>query len=417
MEDYWQKDLEKIYQRHEFNMKMIKARFNDTPIKSVSDNTEEIATPYSEKRKLALVEGVVTKRFSDTRFIRNVKVHDLQVVDFDYGTSFHYSFYHCQCFPLVHNLKIRNKSTKAVNQLHLYLEIIPDEFVAASHKKQPVKIINQLLPNETIELENLYLPLELSSWQALRESCRAQLFLRGEDANTGKIIISEQVNIKLLAYNEWFAGSIGLSASYVQSNHPKLHQLVAPAAKRLFKTTGSSAFSGYQTGKKSYIIKMLQACFDEIQYGQELTYINPLPSFECSGQKIRFADDVLLNKCGTCLDLSYFQAGLVEIVGLSPIIVFIPGHAFFGVWLESGLTFTKPKIQFTTSNSSEILSYINQGKLLLINSTEVATHNSFSSACENGKRLFEQTLIDGDTVEIIDINKSRSFGITPLPHW
>lgn len=55
-------------------------------------------------------------------------------------------------------------------------------------------------------------------------------------------------------------------------------------------------------------------------------------AFSRTGQIVRFPEDVLERRHGTCHDLSLLFAGALEYVGLHPLVVLLPGHTFFAVW-------------------------------------------------------------------------------------
>ena len=68
--------------------------------------------------------------------------------------------------------------------------------------------------------------------------------------------------------------------------------------------------------------------------GMRLSYALPPASFERVGQKIRTPSQILEGKVATCLDTTLLFAAALEQASLNPLIIFIKGHAFVGVWLQ-----------------------------------------------------------------------------------
>ena len=73
--------------------------------------------------------------------------------------------------------------------------------------------------------------------------------------------------------------------------------------------------------------KIANAIYDAMS-ARQVRYINPPPSFEGTGQKIRLPHEVLVDRWGTCLDLATTYAAALEQAGLNPVLVLCDGHAF-----------------------------------------------------------------------------------------
>lgn len=206
-----------------------------------------------------------------------------------------------------------------------------------------------------------------------------------------------------------------LLCAFVQSNHDSLHPVLSEASERLQAQSGDSSFAGYQFGGPARVMEMLDAIHQTLsQPPFDLTYINPPPSFEQSGQKVRLVADTLQQQRGTCLDLAVLQAALWEHIGLHPLLVVIPGHAFLACWLEER-TADEVVVELGSGSSGHaLLSAIEAGSLLPLNSVEVTADKSLQQAVDNGKRYIETTLDRDGYVYMIDVHLSRQ-QITPLP--
>src|SRR5690606_35623849 len=60
---------------------------------------------------------------------------------------------------------------------------------------------------------------------------------------------------------------------------------------------------------------------------------NPPASFERTGQRIRFCEQIMGARLATCLDLCLLFSALLEQSGLRPLILMHEGHAYMGCWL------------------------------------------------------------------------------------
>jgi hypothetical protein len=72
--------------------------------------------------------------------------------------------------------------------------------------------------------------------------------------------------------------------------------------------------------------------------GLGLAYVGNPPSFEGTGQKVLFPDQVLKHRQACCLDIALLEAALLERLGYRPLIFLLrnsergTGHALCGVW-------------------------------------------------------------------------------------
>ncbi|MEM1061928.1 MAG: hypothetical protein AAGJ97_06330, partial [Planctomycetota bacterium] len=104
------------------------------------------------------------------------------------------------------------------------------------------------------------------------------------------------------------------------------------------------------------------------------------------GQHIKFGRDVLRNRAGTCVDFAVTWASLCEAVGLEPVVVVLPGHAFPAVTLPGS------------------------GNLLAIESTMVGA--TFDQAVKRG--MAELGELEGKPHFRVAIKTKRREGVVPL---
>ena len=162
---------------------------------------------------------------------------------------------------------------------------------------------------------------------------------------------------------------------------------------------------GYQAHNKDDVINQVRAIFDTVR-SIGVSYVNSTVNFGQIGigQRVRLPRTSLQQKAANCIDGAVLFASLFENIGLEPVIVLIPNHAFVGVRLAPG------------------------GKdILFIETTLVGRHPSqsiitlehtFDAAVWEGSMKFNMASRSSqnnpNVLHIIDIKSARSAGIYPL---
>lgn len=310
----------------------------------------------------------------------------------------------------VGRLTVRNGGFEASQNLMVRAVLSPESFGDAWDTNIP-----ELAPGESRELE-ISLPLDAAKLRAITEKQR--VFLKVTVSDRHETLASHMSPIDVLAYNEWLfvPDLLFMLAAFVQSNDAALHPVVEYAARHLKDATGSAAFAGYQAGGPKRVLAMLGALHSALHADAGLAYINPPPSFERTGQKIRLVADTLRQKRGTCLDLAVLQAALWEHVGLHPAILVIPGHAMLGCWLEPPAE-AGPVVTLHEPGTARdaLMDALWQGRWQAFNSTEVASGEDLDTAARHGAALLDQALSKADGYAfVIDIHACRR-QVTPLP--
>src|SRR5262249_22578464 len=110
-------------------------------------------------------------------------------------------------------------------------------------------------------------------------------------------------------------------------------------------------------------------------------------------QHVKFGRDVLKNHAGTCIDLSILFASACETVGLEPIMVVIPGHAFTGIRWEDARS--------------------QQVKLYFVETTLIG-RATFAQAMKVGVEEYNEAIAKNTARVITDIKVMRKRGLHPL---
>jgi len=101
-----------------------------------------------------------------------------------------------------------------------------------------------------------------------------------------------------------------------------------------------------------------------------------------------------MDSSANCIDGTVLFASAIEAMGMNPLIVIIPGHAFVG---------------WKISPNSEEMEFLE---------TTMIDTNSFEDALQRGAKEYQGEIDNGNfetnMSEIIDISELRKVGITPM---
>ena len=136
-------------------------------------------------------------------------------------------------------------------------------------------------------------------------------------------------------------------------------------------------------------------------------------SLDISQQRLRLVDEVLTDRKGTCIDLSLLFSSLLEEVGLNPIIIFIEGHAFTGVFLDND----DYLINGICDNLTKIYNDASVGvnKILLFETTYATINNQadFKTSVDYAFKTLSE--YNKKTFAAIDIRCCHNTIFKPLP--
>lgn len=216
-----------------------------------------------------------------------------------------------------------------------------------------------------------------------------------------KIIFEETQNIKIRPaddmiwslHSPWDTES--LIAAWVTPKNDVVEQILSNAKEKLW----SRSLSGYQN---SDVVSQAKAIFNAVRNAQ-VSYVNSSMSFGTVGftQRVRLPQESILQKSANCIDGAVLFASLFENIGLEPLIVLIPGHAFVGVRLA-------PDSRETLFIETTLIGRRVLESILTLQST-------FDAAVKEGNAKYNNAITTNpSSVHIIDIKKERENGIYPL---
>ena len=304
--------------------------------------------------------------------------------------------------PWLHTIALHNASGESIEDVRLSIELAPALL-------QPhTELVTTVPANGTFALPRLDPRLDVQALANLVERQRAELRV---SAYRGDELLAQSVtDLEVLAYNEWpgLVALPSLLAAFVQPNHPVLAGVLREVGARMLATTGSSALDGYQQNDSKRALALVGAVHEALR-SHGITYVNPPPSFERMGQKVRTPEQVLGDRLATCLDLALLYAAVLEHIGLRPLVVLQNGHAFVGAWLVAG---SAPETWLAGGLAVELRKRADLGALVVLECTlACGAGQPFATAVTAGRRHLDA---DQEFASVLDVAAARSAGVQPM---
>lgn len=198
-----------------------------------------------------------------------------------------------------------------------------------------------------------------------------------------------------IQHNGEFINTRFLFAAYVNENNPALDKILGHALKEGYV----DAFIGYQ-GTRGDVVKQAEAIYKSLQdmgfkYSSITGASGSSKTIPC--QHVRFIGESLETSQANCVDGTVMMAALFMKIGLNPVIITVPGHAFVGVYKS-------------TKSDPEFLVPIE---------TTVVGNSGFDYAMKLGKEAMvkhEDQFADAEDMscQVIDIRDARKMGVDPI---
>jgi hypothetical protein len=219
--------------------------------------------------------------------------------------------------------------------------------------------------------------------------------------NEDKTIFEETRNIKVRSTDEmiWSLKKLydteSLIAAWVTPNDDIVEKILSNAKEKLF----DKMLSGYQSAD---VISQVKAIFNAVR-NAKVSYVSSTMSFGKIGftQRVRLPKESILQKSANCIDGAVLFASLFENIGLQPLIVLVPSHAFVGVRLAPD------------SSESLFIETTMVGRNMMESIFTLTT--TFDAAVKKGNEEFNNYMKNNPReLRIIDIKEARKKGIYPL---
>lgn len=305
---------------------------------------------------------------------------------------------------VVRSVSIFNDTAEALEHVDLNIRTEPAFCLPATVH------FDRIGPNSVCRTGALELTMDGALLSGLTEKAAGLLHVTLE--KDGNVLCAHSQELTALAFDQWHGYGYypELLASFITPNHPALVPLTAKAAELLGSWTGDPSLDAYQTQDPNRVLTQAAAVYGALQE-QNIVYAVPPASFETAGQRVRLCDTVLQQKMGTCLDLTLLYCGVLESMGLHPLLILQPGHIFAGVWLEE-LTFPESVQDDASLITKRLAGGVNEIAVVECTAFTAGKEMSFDQARDAARRH----LTGAEDLEyIIDVRRSRLSGVTPLP--
>ena len=306
--------------------------------------------------------------------------------------------------PLIRALRLQNQSTAETGDLTLRIEASPAVCPPLSLN------LGRCPAGAGIDIPPDRVRLQLLRDRLVNQEERERGELRFDvHANDGTRLLQQRYPVDVLAYNEWdgVTSLHEILAAFIMPNHPAVGPLVRRACEMLDARTGESKIAAYQNSVRERVLREVGAVYDALG-SLGIAYVNPPPSFESTGQKIRTPDQVLEHRLGTCLDMAVLLCACLEHAGMAPFVLLKQGHAFAGAWLcdDSFETAVVP-------SGLAVKKRVDLGEIVVIEATGLCASPpvSFTDACRTAMRHLEAS---AEFRYALDVRMARRAGIRPM---
>lgn len=305
--------------------------------------------------------------------------------------------------PLFKNLVLTNISEKEINDATLRISFDP-EFA-----KSFEITVSQLLPGVPVEISPVNITVSAEYLFSLTEKVAASVSI--ELFSADGLLCSEHKSADLLSYNQWTGTAFmpEMISAFITPNHPAVREITALGGEYLKKWTGDPSFTAYITQNPNNVKLQMAAVYAALQQ-KNIAYSLPPASFE-NVQRVRLPEEVLAEKCGTCLDLAVLYCACLESVGLNPLLIFTDGHAFAGCRLEDE---TFPECIIYDYSAITKRTAVGIDELCLVECTDFTAGKSVDFDGASAKA--DSNMNNSDEFQFaVDIARCRGSNIRPIP--
>jgi hypothetical protein len=185
-----------------------------------------------------------------------------------------------------------------------------------------------------------------------------------------------------------------LLAAMITPTDPKVEELIRTAANYDPRHVMTSGYTKANDSDKS-VLQRLSNIWQAETTDYHLTYISTTETFDASSQRIRLPNEVLTSGSGNCIETSLLYAAVAEALGMQPVIIIVPGHAYMGVNLDG------------------------QGDSWYFIETTMIGRYAFADAVAEGNTEWATAAPHEQAGEaqygFMNVQKARTDGVTPIP--
>lgn len=238
------------------------------------------------------------------------------------------------------------------------------------------------------------------------------------------------VNDALIAYqapNGQIVSRAWSLVSFVNENHPAIDNVLRQALNLPVPIVRE--FVGYQQGPQAVVNQVFAIWYAFERAGFTYSSITTASGYSnrVMSQNVRFLEDSLRTRQSNCIDGTVLFASILRKIGIDPLVVLLPSHAFLGFWLDA----QHSKVAFleTTMMNSEYNPYRNarpspfRDAMARTFQTDFKLQKAslgFNAALSAGTERYKQMLPNLKTKSpgfyVLDVGMYRKLGIQPINH-
>ena len=188
-----------------------------------------------------------------------------------------------------------------------------------------------------------------------------------------------------------------LIACFVTPNDPIVKYYTQVVQEKVMKGESSSV-SGKPEGAVQFLLGLYEATLmSHMVYSSTKAVPQSLDDVSTLIQHVRLPREVISGNTGLCIELSTFYASVLSSVGLSPIIFFVPGHAYPGVKVNGQYYAIE-----STGIGGEGLGGI------------ASAEDAFKAGMKNLEEFVKAMQAGDPRYSLVDINEANAVGITSM---
>lgn len=200
---------------------------------------------------------------------------------------------------------------------------------------RPTRRQVELAPGQTADLE-LTPTFEFGALYALTSAAQADIEVRVLEGGELVDLYGEGIRVDPLQRVRWFIEEAG---EYIDMR-PFVVGLITPedqghAIQKLLTEaaayTSTGSIHGYQATTREGVHDQIRAVYQALQ-ARGIVYTNVPGSFFDGAQYVKLPADALATQSANCVDGTLVFASALEAMGMHPILIFMTGHVFLGVW-------------------------------------------------------------------------------------
>ncbi|MCQ2135586.1 MAG: DUF4011 domain-containing protein [Bacteroidales bacterium] len=304
----------------------------------------------------------------------------------------------------IRSIIVRNDSEEELHNLSLRLGFDPDFAHAGTIQ------IGSLPSKGKVVLSDVNVTLSSKYFSNLTEPATGSVKI--EILREEEILHSESFSMDLLPYDHWegLRNMPELTASFVLPNHPAVKKILHGASRHLGQISQSPQIDGYQSADPGRTLQQIEAIYLAVR-DEGISCAGVPASFHDDGPRTRLPEEILSTRLATCLDTTLLFAACLEAASINPILVFVPGHAFVGAWLN------KESSPYAVNDDQTTLTKLSADGINDIAMFETTCAASgHSESFDQAMKLSALKLSSPDEfICFIDVAASRKLGIKPLP--